>query len=395
MTSFVIPDTPWDLIAEQRNVMRRLWNGDYSLRTPVLSLDFPWSFELEGKTYSPFGCFTETRRRVEDAEFDLRCQFEVVTHQIDCLQCSAEVGIPLQNTPAFDLIHYGTAPLATAFGSTMILREGHVAAFEPAVHSAAEVMQLKKPDLLHDGVLPDILKRIQFYNEVTQGKVILTPCDTAGPWSIATSIWHYEDMLEAIHTDPDAVHYLLDLVTECIIEWYNIQEAYIGRWGRTHSSFSTPFFPRGIGIGDDTLVTVSPSIWEEFFLPYNNRLSREYGNLILYHCCMRYDTHFESIIKTEGFRGLDAGVDYNDFTKIEAALLKTGGVWTRMVGPNDMDLIHRLRGKVGLLFNVSGDDREDAICQARKFLDDLANLERTCQLSPLVRGWKMRTAPDS
>ena len=148
------------------------------------------------------------------------CQLEVVKHQIDCLRCSNDVGIPLLNTPAFDLIHYGTAPLATAFGSTIILREGHVAAFEPVVHSAAEVMQLKKPDLLHDGVLPDILKRIQFYNEVTQGKVILTPCDTAGPWSIATSIWHYEDMLEAIHTDPDAVHYLLDLVTECIIEWY-------------------------------------------------------------------------------------------------------------------------------------------------------------------------------
>ena len=134
-------------------------------------------------------------------------------------------------------------------------------------------------------------------------------------------------------------------------------------------------------------MTVSPAIWEEFFLPYNNRLSREYGNLIIYHCCMRYDTHFESLIKTEGFKGLDAGVDHNDFEKIEAALVKTGGVWTRMLGPNDMDLINRLRGKVGLLFHVSGDDREDAICQARKFLDDLAHPVNTRWLSPPVRGW--------
>ena len=61
MTSLSIPETPWDLIAKQRNIMRTLWNGDYSLRTPVLSLDFPWSFELEGQTYRNFGCFTETR----------------------------------------------------------------------------------------------------------------------------------------------------------------------------------------------------------------------------------------------------------------------------------------------------------------------------------------------
>jgi len=239
MHEFVIPETPWDLIAAQRNVMRKLWNRDFSLQTPALSLDFPWSFELKGKTYSGFGCFSETRRRVEDAEFDLECQIEVVRHQVECLNCSAEVGIPLQNVPALDLIHYGTGPLATAFGSQMILREGHVTGFEPAVH---------------------------------------TP-----------------------------------------------QEA----------------------------------------------LSREYGRLITYHCCMRYDTHFQSIIKTDGFIGLDAGMDHNDLDKIEAALVQAKGIWMRPLGPKDMDVIKRLRGKVGMMFSVSGSDRADAICQARHFLSNL------------------------
>jgi hypothetical protein len=60
---FDIPETPWDLIAAQHNAMRTLWNGDYSLYTPALWLDFPWSFELEGTTYQDFYCFIETRRR--------------------------------------------------------------------------------------------------------------------------------------------------------------------------------------------------------------------------------------------------------------------------------------------------------------------------------------------
>jgi hypothetical protein len=299
------------------------------------------------------------------------------------------VGIALANTPALDLIHFGTGPLATAFGARLILREEEQPAFEPAVHTAEEVMKLRKPDLHRDGILPRIIERIQYYNEVTRGKVIMSPSDTAGPWSIATSIWHYEDMLEAIHTAPHAVHHLLDLVTECIIEWHDIQEAYIGRWGRTHTSFSWPFFPRGIGIGDDVMVAVSPATWEEFFLPYNNRLSREYGTLITYHCCMRYDTHFDSLVKTDGFAGFDPALGHNDFNRIESVLARARGIWMQFLGPDDWDLIDRLRGKVGMVFAVNGEDREDAIRKAKDFLPLLSDPSRPRWHSPFVTRWRV------
>jgi hypothetical protein len=181
-------------------------------------------------------------------------------------------------------------------------------------------------------------------------------------------------MLEAIYTAPQAVHRLLDMVTECLIEWWNIQETYIGRWGRGHTSHSI-FMPRGVFIGDDCLVTVSPQIWEEFFMPYNNRLSREYGNFITYHCCMRYDTHFESIIKTDGFAGFDPSPEYNDFNKIASALEKAHGIWTRSLSNQDAhkDFIRRLRGKVGMMFSVGGKNRMAAIQQTRDFLAFLAD----------------------
>lgn len=368
MTKHEIPQTPWHLVARQRSIMRRLWNREYGLADPVVTIGWPYEFASPIGSIRDFGCFTEAARRVQDPEFDVLCQLESVRHQVECLEASAEVGHVLANVPAFDLIHYGTGPLATAFGSRMVLRDGLQPAFEPAVHTPREVMRLKKPDLFRDGVCPQIIERIQHYNEVTRGEVILTPCDTAGPWSIATSIWHYEDMLEAIHTAPEAVHFLLDLVTESIIEWYTIQETYIGRWGRSHTSFSFPFFPRGNGIGDDCLVAVSPGTWEGFFLPYNNRLSREYGGMIAYHCCMRYDGHFESIAKTDGFIGFDAQPSHNDFAKIAATLERHHAIWTRQCGPGDMEYIRRLAGKVGMLFAVSGSDRADAVRQTRDFL---------------------------
>ena len=374
MTTFDIPETPWQRIAAQRMRLRQLWNGDYSLTTPVVHIAWNWKCRIGGQEFTNLNMFSEAVRRVQDPEFDVRCQLEMVRHAIDYLESSDEVGIPLANTPAFDLIHFGTGPLATAFGSEFVLREGMQPFFEPAIHTPAEALKMKKPNLLKDGICPLILERIQYYNRETQGKVILTPCDTAGPWSLATQIWHYEDLLEAIQTAPHAVHAFLDLLTDVILEWYNLQEAYIGRWGRTHTSFSSLWSPRGIGIGDDCLVTVSPATFEEFFLPYNNRLAREYGG-IYYHCCMRYDTHFLSIIKTEKFLGFDAQPAHNDFEKIAAALTQAHGIWTRLCTPADMDFIRRLKGKVGMVFNVGGETREEAIVNTKNFLVALRELD--------------------
>ncbi|MBU4366191.1 MAG: uroporphyrinogen decarboxylase family protein [Kiritimatiellae bacterium] len=379
MPKFDIPETPWDLIAQQRNGWRKLWNRDFSLETPLLQVGWKWEggFKIGSETLPEgWSCFSDSARRINDPEFDVRCQLEQARHQIEELNASRELGIATTNTPFFDLIHFGTGPLATAFGASFIVREGAQPFFEPAVHSPAEAMKLKKPDLFHDGICPQILDRIQYYNTATQGKVILTPCDTAGPWSIATQIWHYEDILEAILSAPQAVHYVLNLITDAMLEWFTIQEAYIGRWGGTHTSFSRPWIPRGAGVGDDCLVTVSPRIWEEFFLPYNNRISREYGGM-LYHCCMKYETHFDSLIKTEGFIGFDPSPEFNDFEKIASTLERCRGVWTRQIShkdPNCLNYVRRLKGKVGMFFGVGGNNREEAIKEAREFMAILRSI---------------------
>lgn len=380
MPKFDVPETPWDLIGQQRNGWRKLWDRDFSLETPLLQVGWKWDapFKIGAETLPEgWSCFSDSARRINDPEFDVRCQLEQARRQVEELSVSRELGFATTNTPAFDLIHFGTGPLATAFGASFIMREGFQPFFEPAVHTPEEALKLKKPDLFHDGICPQILARIEYYNAATQGQAILTPCDTASPWSMATQIWHYEDMLEAILSAPEAVHYVLNLVTETILEWYTIQETYIGRWGGTHSSFSRPWLPRGIGMGDDCMVCVAPKIWEEFFLPYNNRISREYGSLIHYHCCMKYEAYFDSLVKTEGFIGFDPSPEFNDFEKIASTLERCRGVWTRQIShkdPNCLNYVRRLKGKVGMFFGVGGDNREEAIKEAREFMAILRSI---------------------
>jgi hypothetical protein len=118
-TSCDVPEKPWDLIAEERNVMRKLWNRDSSRQPPVLKLGSNW-----GWGRGPLPDVPDAKRRVEGPEPDVRYRLETVRHEIQCPECSDEVGIPLANTPAFELVHFGTGPLATAFGTELILRDG-------------------------------------------------------------------------------------------------------------------------------------------------------------------------------------------------------------------------------------------------------------------------------
>jgi hypothetical protein len=88
------------------------------------------------------------------------------------------------------------------------------------------------------------------------------------------------------------------------------------------------------------------------------------------------------LIKTYGFFGFDPSPEYNNIDRIEAALAGRG-VWIWRLGDmprsahgatgrrDDLPTIKRLRGKVGLLPAVHGEDRQDAIDRAKRLLDTL------------------------
>jgi hypothetical protein len=376
-----IPEIPWGLVDEARRRTNKVWKrADLDLQEPALSIGWDRHDEKhDGASSMSYYCQSQVSRMIDDPEADLASQLTGIRHWIEHLQAGEEIGIPVSNAYGLHLLHFGTGPLATAFGAKMIVRDDEQPFFEPAVHTPEEVMCLTKPDLQRDGICPIILDRIDYFTEATEGRIPLNICDTAGPWSIATQIWHYEDMLEAIHTAPAAVHYLLDLVTSCIREWNDIQTSRMQCWSQSNTTVPNVWIPDAYYLGDDCMVAVSPSVWEEFFLPYNNRISLAYGGL-LYHCCMNHDFQFESMAKTEGFVGLDADPAWNEFDKI-VETLSGRGVWGRTIGdaptdsdsetPLDIGKIRRLKGKAGMFLGVQGRDRKDATDRAKQLLDSI------------------------
>jgi len=349
-----IPEIPWDLVDEARRRTRLACERkDLDLSEPALSISWDRPEEpAEGRS-SMSGCILGNQKRmIADPHYDLHWQVVWIRRQVEHLIAGRELGTPLANHFSLHLLHFGTGPLASAFGSRMIVRDQEQPSYEPAVHTPEEALKLRKPDLRTVGILPDILDRIAFYNEATEGRIPMTFCDTASPWSIGTQIWHYEDMLEATHSAPEAVHAFLDMLTDCIIEWHDIQKARVGRWTMSNVCIPDSWIPNGFLMGDDCMFSVSPETFESFFLPYNNRLSRAFGG-VFYHCCLRHDFQFKGMAKTEGFLGMDGDLENNDEDAI-ISILDERGVWFRRMGLNQMAFVRRLQGRVGCLLNRSG-----------------------------------------
>ena len=60
----------------------------------------------------------------------------------------------------------------------------------------------------------------------------------------------------------------------------------------------------GVGMTEDFMHLLSPGLYEEFGLPYVNRIAREFGGVFL-HCCGVFKQHLPVVKRIENLRGLD------------------------------------------------------------------------------------------
>ena len=363
MKKYDIPDIPHELVLNARYTQYDVWEmNDLNLENPSITITWDENERNE------LGLGYEPKRMVEDPDYDLQVQLWGIRRRIEMLEAGST---GLMSFPSLNLIHFGTGPVATAFGAHAVLQTGIQPHFKPAVHTAQEVLKLEKPDLIRGGMLGAILDRIEFFNEATHGKIPITISDNAGPWSIASSVWHYEDMLEGIYTCPEAVHHLLKLCTEAIMEVDERQFEYArNTWGGVGDTMGGGCIPRGAGVGDDVMVSVSTPMWKEFFKPYNEMISKRYGG-IFYHCCMKHDWHLKAMSETYGFMGFDADPQYNDVGKIAEAL--TGnGAWSRCV--NDINHVKLGKGKFGMFLGAHGKRKEEAVDNSKRFLDEISGV---------------------
>lgn len=148
----------------------------------------------------------------------------------------------------------------SAFGARCVFPRNEFPFAEKSLHSAQDVENLKAPNPATDGLLPLVLKRLEWAQPRMQdmGHRIRFSV-SRGPLNIASFIMGMTEFLLALRTHPGSMHRLLRLITDFLKQWHDLQRA-------TFPSID------GILVLDDIVGFIGEKDFVEFGLPYFREL---------------------------------------------------------------------------------------------------------------------------
>jgi len=154
---------------------------------------------------------------------------------------------------------YGMCTEPSAFGSVSIWGENEFPFARKVLRSPSDVERLEIPDPRKHGLLPFVIKRLQHLQpEIEAAGHKIRFAVARGPLNIASFLMGTPEFLEALKTEPELMHRLLNIVTDFLVDWIAVQRE---------------AFPSidGIFLLDDIVGFVSRRDFEIFGLPYLQR----------------------------------------------------------------------------------------------------------------------------
>jgi hypothetical protein len=183
----------------------------------------------------------------------------------------------------------GYMTIATMFGADVHWSDDPAQApgvRAPLVHEIEDVFRLRRPGL-DAGLLPENLRRLRQHAAALSPDVSLTGIDAGGPLNTCKDLVETNLLYTAFYDHPEAMHHLLDLVTDVQLDLYRaVVEAAGGVERMTCVDFNTEWTPEPYKafVADDVSATIGPDLFREFGLPYNSRLLRPWGSGVLHNC---------------------------------------------------------------------------------------------------------------
>jgi hypothetical protein len=166
-----------------------------------------------------------------------------------------------------------------------------------------DVHKLEIPDPEKNAIFQKVWKRIEVLESLSS--LPLRMVNVPSPLVTASMIWDYTSFIEALLVFPDEVHILLEKVTEATIIYIREQLRRIKNlYSVGHEAiYRIPRFA-GVRVSDDTAALLSPYLYREFGVKYNNKISREFGGIVV-HSCGDVQHVVPAMMEIDGLKGLD------------------------------------------------------------------------------------------
>ncbi len=184
--------------------------------------------------------------------------------------------LPLSKTIDID---FGSVFPQSLFGVETLYADNEAPwnGLEPVWKTEADLAQAKFPDFYTSGLVPLAHKFYAEINEMVGDDFRVHFISwRKGPFSLLVYLRGFEQLLMDFFDRPAFVHKMLAFITEAMKHWYDQRKAFLGesRYGPLflfNDEVSTP--------------TLSPSMYEEFVLPYETELSNYFGGVSYWHSC--------------------------------------------------------------------------------------------------------------
>jgi hypothetical protein len=154
------------------------------------------------------------------------------------------------------------------------------------IRDLEQVCRLKRPKM-DAGLMPENIRRLRFHAASLPPDVYITGIDAGGPLNTCKDLIDTDLLYVAFHEDPQALHHMLNLVSDVQLEmYYAIEEAVGGINRMTGIDFDPVWAPEKYKsfVSDDVCATIGPETFKDFSLPYNNRLFQPWGSGLLHNC---------------------------------------------------------------------------------------------------------------
>jgi uroporphyrinogen-III decarboxylase len=155
---------------------------------------------------------------------------------------------------------YGMCTEPSAFGAVSVWEENEFPFARKILLKPSDVERIERPNPRKDGLLPFVIKRLEhLLPEIEKSGHSIRFAVARGPLNIASFLMGTTEFMTALKTDPDLMHKLLDIITDFLEEWIEVQKEH---------------FPsiNGILILDDLVGFISRNDFETFGYPYLKRI---------------------------------------------------------------------------------------------------------------------------
>jgi uroporphyrinogen-III decarboxylase len=155
---------------------------------------------------------------------------------------------------------FGMCSEPSAFGAKCIWDENEFPFAGKIIKSYDEISAIQNPSPQRDGLLPFILRRLKHYEEkINEAGHRIRFAISRGPLNIASFLMGSTEFLLGLKTNPDEMRKLLQIVSDFIIDWLEIQ---------------MDRFPSidGVLILDDIVGFLGEEDFQVFVLPYLKKI---------------------------------------------------------------------------------------------------------------------------